>query len=215
MSDLVLHDYAASPNCLKVRILLGHIGRPYRRRPVDIFGGETLGAAFATLNPARQVPVLETRDGVLVQSGAILWYLAAGTAYLPFRPADQGQVVRWLLFEQDSVSAIAGLRFRLQAGLLSGGDRDAQRRRRDGDLALRTLDDHLRARPFLVADAYTIADIACYAYVHVADEAGHDLAQYPAVVGWLRRIEATPGFHNDLVPLPGNARPGRGLSIYG
>jgi len=112
---LRLYDYAASANCLKVRLLLTHLCRPYERVPVDIFDGDTLTDDFARLNPARSTPVLELESGVhLQESNAILVYLAEGTELLPDAAFERAQVMRWLFFEQaDLVPAIGGLRFRV------------------------------------------------------------------------------------------------------
>jgi len=96
-----LHDYAASGNCYKARLLLALLGRPYERVAVDIFGGDTLTDAFAALNPVRETPVLELNDGTIVtQSSAILWFLAEGTSFVPGTPLERAQVVQWLAFEQ-------------------------------------------------------------------------------------------------------------------
>jgi glutathione S-transferase len=210
-----LHDYPASGNCYKVRLLLAQLGLDYQRVNVDIFGGDTLTDDFARLNPARTTPVLEV-DGrePLPESGAILAYLAEGTDLLP--ADERAQVLRWLLYEQaDMIPGIAGLRFRLVTGRLAPDSPDAQGRRAAGAEALALLDERLGEQPFLAAGRYTIADIAVYAYVHVADEAGFDLADYPAVRDWIARVEATPGFMNDLQPYPPNAWPGKGSGIYG
>ena len=212
-----LYDYAASGNCYKVRLLIAQVGLEVERVPVDIFAGETLTPEFAAINPARTVPVLELPDGRhLPESGAILAYLARGTELLPDDPFAQAQVLRWLLFEQTALTpAIAGLRFRLLTGRLAPGDARAKARHAAGVVMLRLLDDHLRAQPFLVGDAYTIADIALYGYTHVAHEAGLPTDRFAAVQAWLDRVAAQPGHINDVAPYPANARAGAGTSIYG
>jgi glutathione S-transferase len=217
MPGLRLYDYRASCNCLKVRILLGQLGLEYERVNVDIFDGDTLTDDFRAINPARSTPVLETADGRhLPESNAILWYLADGTEYLPDDAYDRAQVLRWLIVEQtDVVPAIGGLRFRLATGRLQADDRDALRRRMLGEEILGLLNEHLGERSFSVGESYSIADLALYGYIHVASDASFELERYPAVAGWLRRIEERPGFVNDLEPYPDNARPGRGRSIYG
>jgi glutathione S-transferase len=217
MPGLRLYDYRASCNCLKVRILLGQLGLEYERVNVDIFDGDTLTDDFRAINPARSTPVLETADGRhLQESNAILWYLAEGTEYLPDDAYDRAQVLRWLIVEQtDVVPAIGGLRFRLATGRLQADDRDALRRRMLGEEILGLLNEHLGERSFSVGESYSIADLALYGYIHVASDASFELERYPAVAGWLRRIEERPGFVNDLEPYPDNARPGRGRSIYG
>ncbi len=217
MSDLRLHDYAASCNCYKVRLLLALLERPYERVPVDIFAGETLTDAYARMNPARSTPVLEVVPGrFLPESNAILLYLADGTSFLPTDRMERAQVVRWLLYEQtDVVPGVGGLRFRLQTGRLEPDDADAIHRRTAGEEVLAVLDHHLAQREFFVAGQYTIADIGIYGYTHVAREAGYEMNCYPAIQAWLKRVAAQPGHIDDLAPYPPNASPGAGRSIYG
>jgi glutathione S-transferase len=216
MSAYRLYDYAASGNCYKVRLLLAQLGLEYERVPVDIFAGETLTEEFAAINPARSTPVLELLDGRrLPESGAILTFLARGSELLPEDPFEQAQVLRWLLFEQSELMpATGGLRFRLVTGRLGRDDPRARARHEAGIEVLGLLDGHLREHPFLVADRYTIADIAVYGYTHVAHEAGLPVGDFPAVGAWLERVATQPGYMNDLAPYPPNAWPGRGRSIY-
>jgi glutathione S-transferase len=211
-----LYHYAASANCYKVRLLLAQLDRPHQRVHIDIFAGDTLTEEYAAKNPARATPVLELEDGaLLVESNAILFYLAQGTPFLPAGPLDLAQVVRWLVFEQtDVMMTMGGLRFRLLTGRLTGDHPDAVRRREGALEALGLLDLHLQERDFLVADSYSIADIAVYGYTHVAPEVGLELDRFPAVQSWLRRVEEQPRYMNDLEPYPENARPGAGRSTY-
>jgi glutathione S-transferase len=215
VAELRLYDYVASANCLKVRLLLAQLELPYERVPVDIFAGDTLTDEYAAINPARSTPVLQIGASTyLSESNAILVYLAAGTPFLPDDVLRRAEVVKWLILEQtDVMPSLGGLRFRLVTGRLAAADRDALRRRRLGEAALAALDVHLRSRDFLV-DAYSIADIAVYAYTHVAPQAGYELAAYPAVERWLERVASRPGFVNDLEPYPANARLGASRSIY-
>ena len=217
MLDLRLHDYTASCNCYKVRLLLALLERPYERVPVDIFAGETLTDAYSRMNPARSTPVLEVVPGrFLPESNAILFYLAEGTSFLPADSMECAQVVRWLLYEQtDVVPGLGGLRFRLQTGRLQPDDADAIRRREAGEEVLAILDRRLEQRKFFVTSQCTIADIAIYGYTHVAHEAGYEMDRYPAIQAWLKRIAGLPGYIDDLAPYPPNARPGAGRSIYG
>jgi glutathione S-transferase len=212
-----LHDYPSSGNCFKVRLLLAQLGHDYERVNVDIFNGDTLTEEFGKLNPARQTPVLETDAGdVLIESNAILFHLAEGSELLPDDSVERAHVLRWLLYEQaEIVPSIGSLRVRLAARVLQPDSPGATSRRASGTAALRLLDDHLRERAFLVGERYTIADIAVYAYVHVAGEAGLDLADHPAVQAWIARVEAMPGHLNDLQPVPPDTRFGMGRSIYG
>jgi len=214
---LKLYDYVASGNCYKVRLLLAQLGRPYERIPIDIFGGDTLTPEYAEKNPARATPLLELEDGrFLAESNAILFYLARGTQFLPDERPELAEVVRWLIFEQtDVMMTMGGLRFRLLTGRLAPDDPEAIRRREGAEAALELLEQRLGEHDFLAAGRYTIADISVYAYGHVASEAGLDLGNYPAVQAWLARVEAQPGYMNDLEPYPENARPGAGSSVYG
>ena len=212
-----LHDYASSGNCYKARLALAQLGRPYERVPVDIFDGGTLTEEFGRLNPARTTPVLETDGGdVLVESNAILVYLAEGTELLPDDPVERAHVLRWLFYEQaEVVPGIGTPRVRVAAGLLELGSPAAERALAGGTAALRLLEDHLSDRDFLVGERYTLADLCLYAYVHVAGDAGLDLAGYPAIGAWIERVEATPGHVDDLAPIPPDTRFGMGRSIYG
>lgn len=208
-----LYDYAASANCYKARLLFALLDREYERVPVDIFAGDTLSADYAALNPARETPALELDNGtILIQSNAILWFLAEETNFLPLDPQHRAQVVQWLIFEQERVMpGIGGARFR------SLTNRDLETipaKVQLANTALVMLEAHLQAEPYLVGASCSIADIANFAYTHVAEDAGMDLAQYPAISGWLRRITEQPRFLNDLAPYPANARPGASRSIY-
>jgi glutathione S-transferase len=213
---LRLYDYAASGNCYKVRLLLAQLELPYERVPIDIFAGDTLTPEYARINPLRSTPVLELAPGrFLAESNAILVYLAEGTRYMPRGRLERAEVVRWLVYEQsDVVPMTGGLRFRLITGRLSPDDPDAVRRREGGEELLALLDDQLAAREFFVGDGYTIADVSLYSYLHVAHEAGFDLARYHRVASWLERVRGQPRYMNDLEPYPANARPGAGRSIY-
>jgi glutathione S-transferase len=214
---LRLYDYTASANCLKVRVLLGLLGREYERVAVDIFAGDTLTDEFGALNPFRSTPVLELEDGrTLIESNAILWYLAAGTEFLPDDAFAQSEVCRWLLYEQtDVMPAIGGLRFRLVTGRFAPDSEPALERRRNAYEVLGALEQHLAEREFLVAGRCTIADIAVWAYSHLAREIDIDVGAYPAFQAWLARIAAQPGFVDDLEPYPPNASVLAGRSIYG
>src|SRR4051794_4698858 len=200
-----LHDYPASANCYKVRLLLALLGRPYERVPVDIFAGDTLTDAYAALNPLRETPVLELDDGTSVaQSNAILWLLAEDTPYLPADAVQRAQVLQWLFYEPEhGMGGAGGVRFRTITGPPVP---DSARRR--GAQGLAVLDRHVDGRAWVVGDGPTIADLSLYAYAHVAGEAGYELADHPSLQAWLRRVEGLPGFVDDLQPYGTNARPG-------
>jgi glutathione S-transferase len=212
-----LYDYVASANCYKVRLLLAQLDRPYERVAVDIFDGDTLTPEFERLNPHRSTPVLELLDGrTLYESNAILWYLASGTAFLPTDAYEQADVCRWLLYEQtDVMPMIGGLRFRLLTGRFAPDSEEALRRLKGAREALSILDKHLEDQAFLAAGRYTIADIATYAYSHLAGDVGIDVEAYPSFRQWLDLVEAQPRFMDDLEPYPPNASVLAGKSIYG
>lgn len=208
-----LYDYAASANCYKARLLLALLEREYERVPVDIFAGDTLTDEYAALNPARETPVLELDDGtILTQSNAILWFLAEGTAFLPTGAHERDQVAQWLFFEQERVmSGIGAARFRT----LTGRNPELiPARLALGQSALSMLEARLDGHSYLVGDSCSIADLANFAYTHVAADAGYRLSEYPAVTGWLERVSGLPRFVDDLIIYPDNARPGRSRSIY-
>jgi glutathione S-transferase len=216
MTALRLHDYVASANCYKVRLLLAQLGLEYERVPVDIFAGDTLTDEYARLNPQRQTPVLEI-DGAepLTESGAILIHLAEGTDYLPVDPNPRAQALKWLFFEQTEViQGIAGLRFRLVTQRIRPDGREALWRKSVGEAALTVLNDRLGKSDYLAGNQYSIADISLFAYVHVANEAGFELSEYPRVKEWTARIEGTPRYMNDLEPYPPNSYAGKSRSIY-
>jgi glutathione S-transferase len=216
MTAIRLHDYSASGNCYKVRLLLAQLGLEYERVPVDIFGGDTLTDEYAKVNPQRQTPVLE-RDGAepLTESNAILVHLAEGTEYLPDDANERAQAYKWLFFEQTEViQGIAGLRFRLVTGRIRPDGREALWRRSVGAAALTVLNDKLGKSNYLAGTNYSIADISLFAYVHVANEAGFELDEYPRVQEWMQRVRGTRGYMNDLEPYPPNSMAGQSRSIY-
>jgi glutathione S-transferase len=214
---LTLYDYVASANCYKVRLLLAQLELPFERIAVDIFDGDTLTDEFARLNPFRSTPVLQLPDGrVLIESNAILWFLASGSPFLPDDAFAQAEVCRWLIYEQsDVMPMIGGLRFRLVTGRFAADSDEAARRRAGAHEALGILDRRLESRSFLAGDRYSIADIAVFAYSHVAGEATVDTSAYPSFLRWLDRVRAQPGFVDDLEPYPPNASVRAGRSIYG
>ena len=195
-----LYDYLPSGNGYKVRLLLRQLARSFERVELDITKGETRAPEFLAKNPNGRIPLLEIDDGVyLSESGAILTFLAEGSRYLPEESLDRARVMQWLFFEQYSHEPhIAVARF----WLMQGGPTDEQRRllperHASGYAALDIMEGHLGGRPFFVADRYTIADIALYAYTHVADEGGFDLAGYPRIRDWLDRV----GHQPDHIPI--------------
>jgi glutathione S-transferase len=194
---LRLFDYLDSGNGYKVRLLLRLLGRPYQLVPIDILRAESRTPEFLAKNPNGRIPVLEFPDGrCLAESNAILFHLSEGTALLPSDGFQRALVLQWLFFEQYSHEPnIATLRFWKRHGTI-GEDKRAflAPKIEQGHAALAVMQRHLTQRDYFVADQFTIADIALYAYTHVAHEGGFDLAAYPAVQAWLARCAARPGY---------------------
>ena len=195
---MILYDDPRSGNGYKARLLLSHLSLPYRYVPLDIMRGETRTAEFLKKNPNGRIPVLGLDDGrFLAESNAILYYLSQGTDYWPTERYVQAQVIQWMFFEQYSHEPnVATPRFWLTIKGMNDTSFDREllaHKQRAGNDALAVMDRHLARRTFFVADRYSIADIALYAYTHVADEGGFDLSRYPAVVSWLQRVREQPG----------------------
>jgi glutathione S-transferase len=191
---VLLYDNDLSGNCYKVRLLFSHLGVEYERREVDVFDRGGRRELLGDINPALRVPTLVLDDGrSLAESNAILFYYAEGTEYLPEDRYEQAKVLQWLFFEQYSHEPyIAVARFWTLAGITPDAS-ERQAKSRAGHAALNAMDCHLADHAFLVADRYTIADIALYAYTHVAPEGGFELDAYPGIQAWLARVEAQPG----------------------
>jgi glutathione S-transferase len=188
---------------MKARILLAHLAIPYDRVEVDIFAGEATEAEHRRRNPAGRVPVLELEDGAFVaESGAILLFLSEGTEYLPDDRLDRAHVWQWLFFEQNQIEpsiATARVMKRLKRDR-EGPDAYAHRIAWANE-ALDSLEGHLAENDFLTTAGYSVADMAVYAYTHVAHEVV-DMSGREAIAAWIERVESQPGFVNDLAPLP-------------
>jgi glutathione S-transferase len=191
---VLLYDSAVSGNCYKVRQLFAHLGVEYERREVDVIDRSGRLELLGALNPALRVPTLVFDDGrSMGESDAIMFYFAEGTPYLPEDRFERAQVLQWLFFEQYSHEPnIAVARFWVIAGI-TPSEADAEAKRRGGIAALRAMESQLAKREYLVGERYTIADIALYAYTHVAPEAGFELDAYPEIRAWLGRVAAQPG----------------------
>ncbi|MGE5155752.1 MAG: glutathione S-transferase family protein [Bdellovibrio bacteriovorus] len=195
-----LYDFELSGNCYKVRLLLGMLGLDYQRVPVDSSQGETLTPAFKTLNPRGQIPVLEDGELRLWDSLAILVYLArrygdperAGGPWLPVDAVGEARVMQWLALSENEL--LYGLA-RARSVLHFGRPFNLAACQAEGRAGLKVLEGHLQDRNWLVSEVATIADVACYPYVALADEAGVALGPYPAVRRWLERFAALPGYH--------------------
>lgn len=191
---MLLYNSQPSGNCYKARLLLSQLGIAFDRVEVDTSTKAGRGPMLGDKNPALRVPVLELDDGRhLAESGAILWYLADGTGFVPADAFDRARVLQWMFFEQyDHEPYIAVIRHRAMYGDLHRFA-DSDERRERGHKALGVMERHLADHAYFVGDRYSIADIALYAYTHVADEGGFDLSTYPAIGTWLEQVAAEPG----------------------
>lgn len=194
---LTLYDYLPSQNGYKVRLLLSHLATTYRTVLIGIFAPEGPPPEFLSKNPTGAVPVLELEDGrVLPESNAILSYLAEATPYLPSRPWERAQVLRWMFFEEDQIqNDLASLRYWTLTGQLA--HRPAalvEHKRARSRNSLEILDRWLAAHDFLANDRYSIADMSVYAYVAFCDDAGIRLGCFPHLASWIDRVRRVPGF---------------------
>ncbi|MBM7059294.1 glutathione S-transferase family protein [Pseudomonas sp. UL073] len=190
----VYGDYI-SGNCYKVKLMLHLLGRDYEWMPIDLLKGETETAEFLAKNPNGKIPVLELEDGTtLWESNAILNFLAEGSELLPSEPRLRTQVLQWQFFEQYSHEPyVAVARFiQLYQGMPEARRAEYEVCHKRGHKALRVMEQQLNSTPYLVGDRYTIADIALYAYTHVAHEGGFDLSGYPAINAWMARVASHP-----------------------
>jgi glutathione S-transferase len=192
-----LYNSQHSGNCWKARQILALRGIEYERIEVDVFDRSDRPEILGGKNPALRVPTLELDDGeCLPESNAILWYLGDGSEHVPTDPLERARVLQWMFFEQYELEpTIAVARFWIT--LLGEQEKYAaelESKWRGGNRALAALDGHLDGREWLVGDGFTIADISLYAYTHVAEEGGFDLAQYPHVQEWIGRVASVPGY---------------------
>ena len=193
---MLLYDSPVSGNCYKVRLLLAHLGIPYERQTLDVVDRSNRPDVLGGLNPALRVPTLVLDDGrPLAESGAILWYFGEGTRFVPDDRYERAHVLQWMFFEQyDHEPAIAVVRFWVAySGRPEAYADRLEERTAAGYRALAAMERHLDGREFLVGSRLSLADIALYAYTHVADEGGFDLGAYPAVRAWLARVAAVAG----------------------
>lgn len=197
---LILHEYAASGNCYKVRLTAALLGLKLERREYDIMAGETRTAGFLrNVSANGRIPVLQAGDRFIPESNAACFYLADGSFLIPEDRFDRADMLRWLFWEQyNHEPNVATLRF-WHGWIGEANWSDLQRanapaKRAAGDAALALMDEHLAGRTWLVGERLSLADIALYAYTHVAGGGGFRLADYPAVQAWLKRVEAVPNY---------------------
>jgi glutathione S-transferase len=188
-----------SGNCYKVKLLLTQLGLPHEWLHTDIMQGETRTAAFLARNPNGKIPLLEFDDGeCLAESNAILCYLAEGSPLLPAAGLGRARALQWMFFEQYSHEPyIAVARFIVRyLGRPADQELRLAEKMAPGYKALQVMEQHLASRQFFVDERYSVADIALYAYTHVANEGGFDLAGFPAVRAWLERLRSEPRYIN-------------------
>jgi glutathione S-transferase len=201
MEHIVLHEFARSGNCYKIRLLLAQLGLTYARREYDILEGETRTPDFLqNVNANGRIPVLEIDGEMLAESNAVLWYLAEDTGLLPADKLGRAQVLQWMFFEQYSHEPnIATARYWLTYGGGLAKMSDWQKatlslKTEQGHAALAVMEQHLAAHDWFAGGVYSIADIALYAYTHVAGDGGFELARFPAIGRWMDRVVAQPGY---------------------
>lgn len=186
-----------SGNCFKVKLLLSHLALPHEWVHVDILKKETRTSDFLTKNPYGKIPLIEIEPGTfLSESSAILAYLAEGTSFLPKDRLERARVLQWMSFEQYSHEPyIATARFIIRyLGRPSRLEENLQQKMAPGYQALDVMEQHLSSQAFFVAERYTIADIALYAYTHVAHEGSFDMSKYSAIVSWMARVRSQAGY---------------------
>jgi glutathione S-transferase len=193
LSVVKVYGMSSSGNCYKVKLLLTQLQQPFEWIEVDTLKRETRTPQYLAMNPNGKVPLLETGPGrYLAESNAILCYLAEGSAYLPANPWQRAEVMQWLFYEQYSHEPyIATARF-IRRFLRNPDEPTLPLKTERGYIALKVMEHHLSSREFVVGGAYSIADLALYAYTHVAHEGGFDLAVFPAVRAWLSRVSRQP-----------------------
>ena len=186
-----------SGNCFKVKLLLTQLQLPHEWIHVDILNKESCTPEFLAMNPNGRIPLLQTTDGVyLPESNAILHYLAEGSPLLPTDRLLHAQVLQWMFFEQYSHEPYVATARYIVRYLGRPPEREAvlQQKMEPGYAALGVMESHLTSRPFFVGGQYSIADIALYAYTHVAEEGGFDLSRFPAIQAWLARVKSQPRY---------------------
>ena len=192
-----LYSMQRSGNCYKVRLALAQLQIPYTLVEIDILQGESRTPEFLAKNPDGHVPLLEVAPRrYLPESNAILWYIAGGTPLAPDDRIDRAEALQWMFFEQHSLEPNLGAAW-FWLTLVKGG-RDLQLHAvedwtEQGYRAFRVMDKHLESHQFFAAGRYTIADIALYAYTHIAHECGFDLTGFPHLRNWLTLVAEQPG----------------------
>jgi glutathione S-transferase len=192
-----LYGDSISGNCYKLQLACAQLDIDYTWHEIDILAGESRTEKFLAMNPNGRVPLMALPDGrYLSESNAILCYLADGSTLAGDDRFERANVLRWMFFEQYSHEPyIATSRFIIQyLGRPEEREGDLESRKGGGYMALDVMEQELTDNDFIANDNYSIADIALYAYTHVADEGGFDLGNYPQIRAWLERVEMQDGF---------------------
>jgi len=193
-----LYSMQRSGNSYKARLALALLNKPYRAIEVDILQGESRTPDFLAKNPSGQVPILEVEEGhYLAESNAILWFLSIDSPLAPASKFGRAEALQWMFFEQHALEPNIGAAY-FWLVLVRGG-RELQTHALEdwmerGYGALQVMENHLKSNDYFAAGQLTVADIALYAYTHVADRCDFDLTPFSAIRAWLRRVEETPGF---------------------
>jgi glutathione S-transferase len=192
--SVVLYDSAVSGNCYKVRLLFALRGVEYERREVSVVDKSDREEVLGELNPGLRVPTVVLEDGrPLGESGAILWYFAEGTRYVPSDPYDRAKTLQWMFFEQYSHEPFIAVARHWVLHDMAPSPEAFEEKRRGGYVALDALERGLSDGREFLAGGFSIADIALYAYTHVAHEGGFDLSGYARIQAWIDRVAAQPG----------------------
>jgi glutathione S-transferase len=192
---VTVHGFSPSGNCHKVRLLLEQLGRPYRWVETDSSRGATRTPEFLALNPNGKVPLLVLDDGrTLAESNAMLCWLADGTDFVPADAWQRAQALSWMFFEQYSHEPCVAVARFIRGWTPADSPRRAElpKLRERGHQALAVMEQQLAKQDFLAPCGYSIADIALYAYTHVAEEGEFDLTKYGAIRAWFERVRAQP-----------------------
>jgi glutathione S-transferase len=191
---LTFYDAAVSGNTYKVRLLLRQLGVPHERVVLDLPAGKARTPEFRQVNPFGRVPYVVEDGFGLGESNAILLYLARGSKLLPSGAREQALVQQWMFFEQNQVELSIGLPRVWKKFGIEQHPSVLEHYQPRAVSALKVLERHLAKREWFVGEAYSVADIAMFAYTHMAPEAGHDLAKVPAVSAWLQRVRDQPAW---------------------
>ena len=192
-----IYGDSISGNCYKIKLLCSELGIDYEWQELDILSGATRTPDFLRMNPNGKIPLLELPDGRhLAESNAILCYLADGSGLEGADRFERASVLQWLFFEQYSHEPyVATSRFIVRyLGNPPERRSDLGQKRSAGERALAIMDGRLRQFPYMTGESFTLADIALFAYTHVAEEGGFDLAPFPGIGSWIARVMSRPNY---------------------